>query len=96
MPEFVSEMQMIAECLYLWWQSSVRMNAMISAEEALKKAKKYKVPTADSGEFIQLPSLEVLHFFLQINGLEIAGWRGDYLQVRTAKEKTTNKTGVDL
>jgi hypothetical protein len=63
------------------------MNPMISSENAKKQAKKFHVPTPGSGEFVKLPSIEVLHHYLIINNLEVVRWKGDYLQVRPIKEK---------
>jgi hypothetical protein len=51
----------------------------ISADEAKMKASKLRVPAP--GEYVRVPSIEVLHFFLMMNHLKVAGWRGDYLVV---------------
>lgn len=71
---------MLAELRRLKLPVFLKVKAMISAKEARKKAEKFKVPAP--GEFIKIPSVEVLHFFLLQNNLEVAGWRGDYLTVR--------------
>jgi len=67
---------------------------MISSQDAKKQAKKFRVPTPDSDEFIKLPSIEVLHHYLIINNLEVAGWKGDYLQVRPIKMEHKNHIGA--
>lgn len=68
------------------------MTGFMSVKNAEKAARKYKVPTPGSGEFVRLPSFEVLHFYLKINQLEIAGWRGGYLQVRPARSAIPEET----
>lgn len=69
---------------------------MISAKVAKKQAAKFAVPTPGSGEFIKVPSIEVMHYFLQINGLEVVGWRGDYLQVRKIRVVEFAESEVEL
>ena len=63
------------------------MDPMISSQAAKKQAKKFRVPTPNSGEFVKLPSIEILHHYLIINNLEVAGWKDGYLQVRPTKVK---------
>lgn len=51
----------------------------MDSKQAEKIAKRYGVPT--QGQYVRLPSVEVLHAWLKQNNQKVVGWRGDYLAV---------------
>lgn len=66
--------------------------------EAVKQAKKYRRPGAN--QYVRM-GVEVALAYLDINQLEVVGWRGDYLVVRQKpsvsnqleeKEETNDET----